>query len=252
MTTYRYKLIIEYDGTPFHGFQYQIGLSSVQGELEKALSVLNNKKLPKIYVAGRTDAGVHATAQVAHVDLETNYEDFNVMQAVNQQLRKNLRPQTISVIKAQHVEKEFHARFSAKKRFYIYKIINRHSPSPLNINKAWHVYPTLNTDSMNKAAKILEGHHDFTSFRSVECQSSNPTKTLDKLSVYKTNDLITIEAVSQSFLHHQVRNIVGTLKLVGEEKWSSKDVKEALEAKDRRAAGPTAPASGLYLTKIEY
>lgn len=252
MSLYRYKLTIEYDGTPFHGFQYQLGLPSVQGELEKVLPYINKGDFAKVYVAGRTDTGVHAIGQVAHVDLKTNYESFKVLQALNQQLRKNLKEQTISVTNVEHVDKNFHARFSAQKRFYLYRIINRIAPTALNLKRAWHIYTPLNIASMNEAAQFLKGHHDFTSFRSIECQSPSPIRTLDELSITEKKEFIEVKVSSKSFLHHQVRNIVGTLKLVGQGKWSPNHVKKVLEAKDRRTAGPTAPPYGLYLTDVQY
>ncbi len=250
--TSHYKLTIEYDGTPFCGFQFQPGMLTVQDELEKALVQINKGIRPKVYVAGRTDTGVHAFAQVVHVTLDTDYNAFKVMNAANHYLRDTLKPQSVSVIDAQLVKKDFHARFSAIERSYVYKIINRQAPIAIDANRAWHVYIKLDVKAMNKAAQFLVGHHDFTSFRSTECQGSTPMKTLDELSVYKAGNFIEIKARSRSFLHHQVRNMVGTLKLVGEGKWVGENIKKALDAKDRRAGGPTAPAHGLYLLDVKY
>lgn len=250
--TWRYKATVEYIGTPFHGFQYQEGLPTVQDELEKAFTHLNHKQRPKVFVAGRTDAGVHALGQVIHVDLVQKYDLFELQSGINHFLRESSIPKSIAITNIDLVDASFHARFSAKERVYVYRINNRRPHLTFQKNLAWHVPTLLDHQAMHKAAQILVGHHDFTTFRSSECQGSTPMKTLDLLSVERNGDELSILAKSRSFLHHQVRNIVGTLKLVGEGKWCASDIQKALNAKDRKAGGPTAPPDGLYLLHIGY
>lgn len=244
----RYKLTIEYVGTDYHGWQRQDKLPTIQEEIEKAIEKFCGE-FQTLHCSGRTDAGVHAMGQVAHVDLPRFYQAFKIRDGLN----FFLRPQPIAILKAEEVEDTFHARFSTKERSYIYRIINRYSPLTIHQGRAWHVPRKLNVEAMQDAAQVLIGHHDFTSFRASECQSSSPFKTLDQLIVKeKGTDIIEIYTRSRSFLHHQVRNMVGSLKLVGENKWTKEDLREALAAKDRTRGGPTAPADGLYLYEIRY
>jgi tRNA pseudouridine38-40 synthase len=252
--TQRWKLTIEYDGTPFSGWQRQDNVISVQECIEKAVHGFSGETVT-VHVAGRTDAGVHATGQVAHIDLEKESDEKTVRDAIN----FHLRPNPIAVVKAEPVSPEFHARFSALHRVYCYKIIMaRRADIVLHRDRAWHVSWELNVDKMNAAAKHLLGTHDFTSFRAAECQAHSPMRTLQRLEFTENKSVpgfgrhIELWAEAKSFLHHQIRNMVGTLKLVGEGKWQPDDVKIALEAKDRTKAGPMAPASGLYFTRVDY
>ena len=243
----RYKLILEYDGTPFVGWQIQENGPSVQGRLAEAIKAFSGEEsVPR--GAGRTDAGVHALAQVAHLDLARDWESWKVREALNAQIR----PDPISVLACERAEEDFDARFSAKARHYLYRIVNRRSPLALDRDRAWQVPHDLDASAMNDAAQLLVGHHDFTTFRSSECQASSPVKTLDRLTVTQTGDEIRIEAAAQSFLHNQVRSMVGSLKLVGEGKWTARDLKAALDARTRGACGPVAPPSGLYLARVDY
>ena len=244
----RYKIIIEYDGTGFAGWQKQNISPSIQESLENAIYAFSGERT-NIFAAGRTDAGVHAYGQVAHFDLEKSHAVRTVVDAIN----FHLRSQKITVIDAWLVDDQFHARFSAKKRYYRYIIHNRHSPLALNSNRCWHVRRELGIEQMNIAAQYFKGTHDFTSFRSIQCQSKSPIKTLDSITIAKNNDgYIILDFHAQSFLHHMVRNITGTLKMVGADKYKPEDVKEMLLAKNRSAAGVTAPAHGLYFIKVEY
>jgi len=242
----RYKLTIEYDGTPFFGWQMQ-DRPTVQGRLTEAIKAFSgDDMIPR--GAGRTDAGVHALGQVAHVDLTKDWPAKKVRDALNAQLR----PDPISVLACEQVAEGFDARFSAKARHYIYRIVNRRSPLALERDRAWHVIYKLDAERMHEAAQVLVGHHDFTTFRSTECQAASPEKTLDRLAVARDGEEVRIEASSRSFLHNQVRSMVGSLRLVGGGKWSAADLKKALEARDRTACGPVAPAYGLYLVKVDY
>jgi len=242
----RYKLTIEYDGTPFFGWQMQ-DRPTVQGRLTEAIKAFSgDDMIPR--GAGRTDAGVHALAQVAHVDLTKDWPAKKVRDALNAQLR----PDPISVLACEQVAEGFDARFSAKARHYLYRIVNRRSPLALERDRAWHVIYQLDAERMHEAAQVLVGHHDFTTFRSTECQAASPEKTLDRLAVSRDGQEVRIEASSRSFLHNQVRSMVGSLRLVGGGKWSAADLKKALEARDRTACGPVAPACGLYLAKVDY
>lgn len=243
----RFKLTIEYDGSPFVGWQRQDNGPSVQAALEAAARGYCQVDA-LVQGAGRTDAGVHALGQVAHVDLPRNDRPEVVANALN----AHLRPHPIAVLKAEKVGDDFHARFSAIERGYVYRIVNRRAPAVLEINHAWWVAAALDADAMHQAAQVLVGRHDFTSFRAAECQADSPIKTLDEIAVGREGDIITVKARARSFLHHQVRNIVGTLKFVGEGKWTAQHVKQALDALDRSAAGPTAPPDGLYLTHVRY
>jgi tRNA pseudouridine38-40 synthase len=243
----RYKLTLEYDGTPFVGWQRQSEGVSVQEVLEEAVFKFCGERAT-IYGAGRTDAGVHALAQVAHLDLAKPPDPFRLTEAVN----FHLKPHPIAVLDCAAVAADFHARFSAIERRYRYRIANRRAPLTLDRDRAWRVGVPLDAGAMHAAAQVLVGHHDFTSFRATDCQSDSPVKTLDTLDVARLGEEIEVSARARSFLHHQVRNMVGTLRLVGEGKWSAGDVKKALDARDRAAAGPTAPAEGLYLVAVKY
>ena len=243
----RYKLTLEYDGTAFVGWQRQQALPSVQGILEECFADFLGE-LITVWGSGRTDAGVHATGQVAHVDINKPYAPFAIQGALN----KRLRHHPITVVAVEEVLSDFHARFSAISRSYEYKILNQRAAPALDRNRMWWVIRPLSDEAMAEAAITLLGHHDFSSFRNSQCQASSPFKTLDELSVERRGDLILIKARARSFLHNQVRNMVGTLKRVGEGMWSPQEVQEILEARDRRCAGPTAPACGLYLTEVRF
>jgi len=243
----RFKLTIEYDGTPFVGWQRQDNGPSVQAALEAAVRGYCQVDT-LVQGAGRTDAGVHALGQVAHVDLPRDDREEVVANALN----AHLRPHPVAVLKAEKVDDEFHARFSAKERGYVYRIVNRRAPAVLQINKVWWVSVPLDAAAMHEAAQVFVGKHDFSSFRAAECQAESPVKTLDEIAVAREGDIISVTTRGRSFLHHQVRNFVGTLKYVGEGKWNAADVKRVLDARDRSAAGPTAPPDGLYLTHVRY
>ncbi len=253
----RYKITIEYDGTDLLGWQWQPDGNSAQGFLESALrnafarfiaQDVSNGAL--VWGAGRTDAGVHAIAQVAHFDLDLDIEDWKMREALNANLRDLEAP--VSVVYVEKVNEEFHARFSAKGRGYIYRILNRRAPSVLLKNRVWWVPVPLDIEKMREASKCLLGKHDFTSFRAAACQAKSPVKTLDKLDIIEDGEEIRFEVEAKSFLHHQVRNFVGTLKMVGDGQFQIEDVQKILEAKDRKQAGVTAPACGLYLSKVWY
>ena len=243
----RFKLTIEYEGSPFSGWQRQENLLTVQGILEETFYDFLGSPVT-IWGSGRTDAGVHAQGQVAHVDIFKSYEPLAIQGAMN----KRLRNIPVSIVNVEEVSSDFHARFSAKKRSYEYVILNRRAPSALEETRAWWVIRPLSIAAMTDAASALIGHHDFSSFRDSRCQAKSPLKTLDHLSIEKEGEKIFVRTSARSFLHHQVRNIVGTLKRIGEGAWAPEKMQEILEAKDRRAAGPTAPAHGLYLTKIDF
>tara|TARA_A100001011_G_C14175151_1_gene784311 strand:+ start:297 stop:1073 length:777 start_codon:yes stop_codon:yes gene_type:complete len=247
----RYALKIEYDGTLFHGWQKQQNLDTVQGSIELALKRLDPSS-KGITGAGRTDAGVHATGQVAHLDLKKNWNPDQLKQALN----FFLKPKLISIVAAAKVDMDFHARFSAVKRYYLYKIINRNAPLTLDINKSWQVRRVLDVEKMNQAAKCLVGTHDFTTFRSSSCQAKSPIKSIDKVKIDSVDSSIGksiyFKFEARSFLHNQIRSIVGTLEKVGANRWPKNRVILALSAKNRNECGPVAPANGLYLTKIDY
>jgi tRNA pseudouridine38-40 synthase len=243
----RYRLLIEYDGTDLAGWQLQDTLPTVQGVIEKAIENIHGVQC-RIFGAGRTDAGVHALGQVAHVDLPRQWDPFVLRNALN----GNMRPYKVSVIEVEEVPETFHARFSATERRYLYRILNRRAPAALDSGKVWHVAVPLDSDAMHEAAQSLVGTHDFTTFRASNCQALSPVKTLDVLKVSRYGEEIEIEAASRSFLHNQVRSMVGTLKLVGEGKWSVRDVERALAQKDRTACGVVAPPYGLYLVSVGY
>lgn len=252
----RYKLTIEYKGTDYAGWQRQPNVPSIQQTVEEAIAGFSGQAVT-IHAAGRTDAGVHANGQVVHVDLEdfkNPMEPFEITKAINAYLIEK----GVCVLSVLPVSDDFHARFGAKNKLYTYRIVNRSSFPALDAGLVWHVKKPLNVEAMHEAAQILVGHHDFTTFRGSRCQAKSPERTLGRLSV-RTRDYdhqggkeIVIEAEAQSFLHHQVRNIVGTLSLVGLGKWTGQDVRNALEALDRKKGGPTAPADGLYLVRVDY
>ena len=247
----RYKLTLEYDGGPFVGWQRQANGLAVQEVLEEAIFRFCQERV-EVSGAGRTDAGVHAGGQVAHFDLasasKTAPEAFVVRDALN----FHLKPQPVAVLDAAIVADEFHARFSAKRRRYLYRIVNRQAPLALARGFAWHLTQPLDQGAMHQAAQTLVGHHDFTSFRASICQAKSPEKTLDRLDVERLGDEILLHAEARSFLHNQVRIMVGSLVLVGEGKWRFNDLAHALAARDRRAGGPTAPALGLCLMGVDY
>jgi len=243
----RYRLTLEYDGAPFVGWQRQDNGPSVQGALEDAIEKLSGERVT-VTGSGRTDAGVHALGQVAHFDLVKQFEPGKVRDALNYYLR----PNPVVVLESDVADSEFHARFSARARHYLFRILNRRSPPALETGKVWHVSPKLDAEAMHAAAQMLVGQHDFTTFRAAECQAQSPVKTLDRLDVSRRADEIHIEASARSFLHHQIRSFAGTLKLVGEGKWTPRDVADALAAKDRARCGPVAPPDGLYLVRVDY
>lgn len=243
----RYKMTIEYDGGPFAGWQLQANVTTVQGVLEDAVFALTGTR-PTIHAAGRTDAGVHALGQVAHVDLDREWDTRVLRNALN----AHLRPHPVSVLQVEAVAEDFHARFKAIRRSYLYRIANRPSPLALERGKAWWHPVRLDHAAMHEAAKALIGKHDFTTFRAAACQAQSPVKTLDRLDITRTGDMIDVTVEARSFLHHQVRSMVGSLKLVGEGKWQIGDLKEALEARDRTRCGPVAPPTGLYLMRVDY
>ncbi len=247
--TMRYKLTLEYDGTNLLGWQRQLDGPSVQAYLEQVLELLSGIH-SEVAAAGRTDAGVHALAQVAHIDFATNMEPWKIREAFNANLRQLDAP--VVVLDVEPVSDDFHARFSAQGRGYIYRILNRRSASVLRNNRVWWVPIDLDIDKMRQGARYLLGNHDFTSFRAAACQAKSPIKTLDKLDIIQKDDEIVFIVEAKSFLHHQVRNMVGTLKMVGDGKLKPEDIKHILEAKDRAKAGATAPACGLYLNKVVY
>jgi tRNA pseudouridine38-40 synthase len=243
----RYRVVLEYDGSPFCGWQRQENGPSVQAAVEEAIFKLSAERVT-VTGAGRTDAGVHAFAQVAHFDLEKEFAPEKVRDALNY----HLRPAPVAILDAAIAAPDFHARFSATARHYLYRILCRRSPPALERGRVWHIMRELDAAAMDAAAQFLIGQHDFTTFRSSECQAKSPIKTLDALEVRRVGEEIHIEARARSFLHNQVRSMVGSLKLVGEGKWHPRDVKAALEAKDRAACGPVAPSEGLYLVRVDY
>jgi tRNA pseudouridine38-40 synthase len=243
----RYRLTIEYDGRPYNGFQAQASQPSVQGAIEAAVTAFTGQQI-RIAAAGRTDTGVHATAQVVHVDLERDWPAETVMNALNAHLVR----EAVSVLDAVVVSDDWHARFSANERRYLYRILNRRAPPALEAGKVWHVKKPIDADAMHAAAQALVGLHDFTTFRDMACQAKSPLKTLDVARVLRVGDEIHLVFEARSFLHRQVRSMTGTLAEVGVGRWTADDVREALEAKNRTACGPVAPADGLYLTGVGY
>jgi tRNA pseudouridine38-40 synthase len=243
----RYRLTIEYDGGPFVGGQRQDNGASVQGALEEAILKLSGETVT-VTGAGRTDAGVHALGQVAHFDLVKEFAPDKIRDALNHYLR----PQPAVVLESRIVDSEFHARFSAKARHYLFRILCRRAPPSLDAGHVWHVVRDLDADAMHHVAQALVGQHDFTTFRAAECQAKSPVKTLDRLDVARVGEEIHINASARSFLHHQVRSMVGSLKLVGEGKWTARDLERALKACARSECGPVSPPDGLYLMRVDY
>jgi tRNA pseudouridine38-40 synthase len=243
----RFKLVLEYDGTPFVGWQIQADGTSVQGLLADAIAAFAGERVA-VQGAGRTDAGVHALGQVAHVDLARAWNVDTVRDALN----AHLRPHPVAVLAAEQVADDFDARFSATRRRYLYRVVNRRPDLALDRNRAWRVPRPLDAAAMHAAAQRLIGRHDFTTFRAAECQAKSPVKTLDRLDVERYGDEVRIHAAARSFLHHQVRSMVGSLALVGDGKWSADDLSDALTARDRTRCGQVAPPEGLYLVGVDY
>ena len=243
----RYQIIIEYDGTPFVGWQFQKNGLSIQEVLQKAIFKFSKERVI-VTGAGRTDSGVHALAQVAHFDLKRKIKKKNFLPGINQHIG-NI---PVTVLKIDKISKKFHARFDAKKRTYQYTIINRQSPLALQKNKAWHIRKKLNVRTMKKGAKLLLGTHDFSTFRSSSCGAKSPVKTMGKISIEKNKDKITLKFTSKSFLQQQVRSMVGCIKYLGDGKWNLDTFKKSLKSKNRTKCAPPAPACGLYLKKVSY
>src|SRR5688572_27634384 len=243
----RYKLTIEYDGAPFVGWQMQANGVSVQGVLTDAIAAFTGERVT-VAGAGRTDAGVHALGQVAHIDLAKTWDPDTVRDA----LTAHLRPHPVAVVAAERVADDFDARFSAVQRHYLYMIVNRRADLTLERGRAWRVPKLLDAKAMHNAATRLLGKHDFSTFRDAECQAKSPVKTLDRLDVYRDGDSVSIEASARSFLHSQVRSMVGALVAVGEGRWSGDDLSAALAARDRSVCAAVAPPEGLYLVRVDY
>ena len=243
----RFALTLEYDGTPFFGLQRQPQGPTVQSAIEAAVLQITGEAAP-FAAAGRTDAGVHALGMRAHIDIAKHIAPFRLMEALN----ALLRPAPVAVLDCQAVADDWHARFSCTGREYLYRIINRRAPLTLELGRAWHVRPSLDTAAMHRAAQVLVGSHDFTTFRSAHCQSASPVKSLDLLSVERVGDEVHIRAAARSFLHHQVRSMVGCLALVGMGRWREEQVAEALAARDRAELGLNAPSEGLYFVRALY
>ncbi|MEM7618606.1 MAG: tRNA pseudouridine(38-40) synthase TruA [Pseudomonadota bacterium] len=255
----RWKITIEYDGTSFAGFQIQPDIQTVQGEIERAIKAFSGQDI-SITVAGRTDSGVHALAQIAHFDLMYQTADGKPRTINGHELCKAINAHLIdfpiSIIHAEEVSEDFHARFGAKTKRYQYRILNRPYKAAIYYNRAWWFKRKLDVEKMREGTEYFLGEHDFTTFRDTECQAKNPVRSVEKFWIETTDmmngQMIDFYVEAQSFLHHQVRNMVGTLTLIGEGKWQPEDIKTAFEAKDRTAGGPTAPPEGLYLVSIEY
>jgi len=245
----RYRLRIEYDGTPYVGWQRQENGPSVQGAVEAAILSLTGETV-SIRGAGRTDSGVHAMGQVAHADLSRHWKEHTLRNALNAHL--GMAGERVAILDAAEVPDDFDARFSAKKRHYLYRIISRRAPLALEANRAWFVAKELDHEVMHAAGQVLVGRHDFTTFRAAQCQANSPVRTIDRLEVTRSGELIEIRVSAQSFLHNQIRSFAGTLKLAGEGKWTVDDVRAALEARDRKACGPVAPPDGLYFMAVDY
>lgn len=243
----RFRLTVEFDGRPFMGWQRQVHGPSVQAAIEDAAKRITGEGIV-VYAAGRTDAGVHAEAMVAHLNVTKEMAPFRLMEALN----AVLRPQPVAILDCTVVSEDWHARFSCIGRRYIYRIINRRAPLALDQGRAWRVVPSLDHEAMHDAAQFFVGTHDFTTFRSVHCQSSSPIKSIDRMVVRRFGEEVEVEVAARSFLHHQVRSMVGCLVLVGEGKWSADDLKGALDAKDRTALGFNAPPDGLYFVEATY
>lgn len=246
----RYRLDIEYDGTPFYGWQRQDNFISVQQVIEEAIAEFAREPVTA-YAAGRTDTGVHALGQVVHIDLSKEWRPGKIQEALNGLLKYAGHP--VCALEVTPVADDFDARFSALKRHYRYRIINRMGPLTVDLGRAWWIRFPLDIDLMNEAARHLIGHHDFTTFRSTDCQAKSPMRTLDELKVERVSETeIVVLCSSRAFLHNQVRSMVGSLKLIGDSKWTADDLIAARDALDRKACGPVAPACGLYLSKVDY
>jgi len=243
----RYRLTIEYDGGPYRGFQAQEALPTVQASLERAVTAFSGEQV-RVQAAGRTDTGVHATGQVVHVDLTKDWRAQVVRDAMN----AHLVPEPIAVIDAALVADDFHARFDALERRYLYRILNRRGFAALDRGRVWHIKKPLDAEAMHKAAQVLVGRHDFTTFRDALCQARSPEKTLDEARIWREGEEVRLVFVARSFLHRQVRSMTGTLAEVGAGRWDLGDVAAALAARDRAACGPVAPSEGLYLTEVIY
>ncbi|MEM8934881.1 MAG: tRNA pseudouridine(38-40) synthase TruA [Pseudomonadota bacterium] len=243
----RYKLTIEFDGTPFVGWQRQDNGPSVQGALEAAAKRFCGEATP-VHGAGRTDAGVHARAMVAHIDFERAHSVDVIRDALNH----HLRPNPVAVLSAEPVDDDFHARFSCIQRAYEYRYIDRRPPLTLEANRAWRTPRPLNVDAMHDAAQLLVGKHDFSTFRAAACQADTPIKTLNEISVARVDDMVFLRCAARSFLHHQVRSFAGCLQEVGSERWRAEDLKAALKARSRKACAVVAPAHGLYFLRADY
>lgn len=246
MTT-RFRLTVEFDGRSFMGWQRQSHGPSVQAALEAAAFAILGEPV-SVHAAGRTDAGVHGLGMVAHVDVKKSMTPYRLMEALN----ARLRPNPVAVLECEPVASDFHARFSCIARHYEYRIVNRRAPLTLGAGQVWRIARMLDSDAMQAAAQCLVGRHDFTTFRSAHCQADSPLRTLDRLDVMRDGDRITVHASARSFLHHQVRSMVGCLSMVGQGKWSGDDLQRALEAKDRAALGFNAPPDGLYFVRADY
>jgi tRNA pseudouridine38-40 synthase len=243
----RYKLVVEYDGTPFVGWQAQSNGRGVQDVVEAAIKRFSGETL-RVQCAGRTDTGVHATGQVIHLDLAKDWRTDTVRDAIN----AHVKPELVTILSAEIVPESFNARTSARRRHYLYRIVNRRALPALDRLRAWHVPWQLDAGLMHEAAQLLVGHHDFTTFRSSDCQANSPLRTLDTFDVARDGDEIRIRASARSFLHHQVRSMVGTIALAGAGRWPVAEVGRALEARSRPACGPLAPPHGLYFVRVEY
>ncbi|MDB5440592.1 MAG: tRNA pseudouridine synthase [Caulobacteraceae bacterium] len=243
----RYRLTLEYDGGPYNGFQAQAGQPTVQGSVERAVAAFSGES-PRLAAAGRTDSGVHATGQVAHVDLERTWTPKTVRDALN----AHLAQEPISVLEVEIAQAGWHSRFSARERRYLYRILSRRPPPALERGKVWHMKKPLDAVAMHEAAQCLVGRHDFTTFRDALCQADSPLRTLDVAQVSRVGEEIHLVFTARSFLHRQVRSMTGSLVEVGLGRWTADDLQAALEARDRSACGPVAPATGLYLTGVAY
>lgn len=243
----RFRLTVEFDGGPFMGWQRQAHGPSVQQAIEEAVEAVTGEPVVS-HAAGRTDAGVHALGMTAHVDVEKAITPFRLMEGVN----ALLRPNPVAILGCEIVPDDWHARFSCVGREYLYRIANRRAPLTLDLGRAWRIARDLDADAMHDAAQVLVGHHDFTTFRSVHCQAESPVKTLDRLDVRREGDWVLVEAAARSFLHHQVRSMVGCLAMVGQGQWSKADLQDALEAANRAALGLNAPPDGLYFVRARY
>ncbi|HEY3798552.1 MAG TPA: tRNA pseudouridine(38-40) synthase TruA [Caulobacteraceae bacterium] len=243
----RYRLDLEYDGGPYKGFQAQGALPTVQGSIERAVKAFCGEDI-RLQAAGRTDTGVHALHQVIHIDLTRDWKPEVVRDALN----AHLVPEPIAIIEASVAPEGFHARFSAKGRGYVYRILNRMAPPSLDRGRVWHLKKPLDAEAMHAAAQALVGHHDFTTFRDVDCQAKTPWKTLDVAAVRRAGEDVELHFAARSFLHRQVRSMAGSLAEVGAGRWSAADLRAALDACDRKACGPVAPAEGLYLAQVDY